>query len=154
MSDGKSKVPRLSIEQDEESRAAAAKAAAEREPAEEADSEVVEAAEDASGETAPFGRRRRLFGRRRERVPGAASAHAAREALADADESFTRYAMAHRNTVAGGFLGLVMALLIIFLGFWNTLLIALFVLIGVIIGQALDGDNGIVNFFRRYFGGR
>ena len=101
--------------------------------------------------TAKGGKKKRRSWRH---VPGAASANAAREALVDADESFTRYAASHKNTVLCGLLGLVLALLILFLGFWSTLLIALFVLVGVLIGQALDGDNGIISFFRRYFGGR
>ena len=152
MTEGKPKAVRLNIEQSDESRAEAARAAEERMDAEGApgapEGAAPEPGEDAGKRRVPLSR---LL---RRRVPGAASAHAAREALADADESFTRYAQAHKNTVVCGLIGLVTALLIIFLGFWNTLLIVLFTFVGVIIGQALDGDNGIVNFFRRYFGGR
>ncbi len=37
---------------------------------------------------------------------------------------------------------------------WDTLVIAFFVLIGAVIGQIRDGENGIVNFFGRLFSGR
>ena len=40
------------------------------------------------------------------------------------------------------------------LGLWDTLVIAFFVLIGAVIGQIRDGENGIVNFFGRLFSGR
>lgn len=86
------------------------------------------------------------------RIPG--SVRVMRDVLGVTDEQFERYAGSHKNTVLFGLAGFVLALLIIFLGFWETLVIAIFVLVGVIIGQALDGDNGIVNFFRRYFGRR
>lgn len=101
------------------------------------------------------------FGRRHDRQDGAAdgrripgTVRVVRDVLGDTDEHFERYAGSHKNTVLCGLIGLIAALLVLFLGFWSTLVIALFVLIGVIIGQALDGDNGIVNFFRRHFGGR
>lgn len=85
-------------------------------------------------------------------LPG--TMRAVRDVLGDTDEHIGRYAGSHRNTVLFGLIGLVAALAVLFLGFWRTLVIAVFVLVGVIIGQALDGDNGIINFFRRHFGGR
>lgn len=77
--------------------------------------------------------------------------HVARTALHDADRTFAQYAMTHANTVLFGLLGLILALLFLYVGFWDTLLIAVFVLIGVVIGQAIDGDNGIVTFVRNLF---
>lgn len=44
----------------------------------------------------------------------------------------------HRGKVIGGLSGLVLALLIIRYGFWWSLLIALFVLAGYLIGKRLD----------------
>ena len=46
------------------------------------------------------------------------------------------------------------AVLVLTLGLWDTLVIAFFVLIGAVIGQIRDGENGIVNFFGRLFSGR
>ena len=48
-----------------------------------------------------------------------------------------------------GTVGLVLALLILTIGLWDTIVIAVFVMVGAVIGQIRDGDNGIVNFFRR-----
>ncbi|MBS7158459.1 MAG: DUF2273 domain-containing protein [Collinsella sp.] len=53
----------------------------------------------------------------------------------------------------GAFTGLVVAILILWLGLWSTIVITAFVAIGAIVGQVRDGDNGIVNFFRRLLGG-
>ena len=50
--------------------------------------------------------------------------------------------------------GFILAVLVLTLGLWDTLVIAFFVLIGAVIGQIRDGENGIVNFFGRLFSGR
>ena len=54
------------------------------------------------------------------------------------------YAVRHPNTTLGAVAGFVLAVLVI----------AFFVLIGAVIGQIRDGENGIVNFFGRLFSGR
>ena len=36
----------------------------------------------------------------------------------------------------------------------DTIVIAVFVLVGTVIGQMVDGDNAAVNFMRRLFDGR
>lgn len=64
------------------------------------------------------------------------------------------YAKKHPFTVAYGAVGLVLAVLILVIGLWSTIVIAVFVMAGAMIGQIRDGDNGIVNFFRRLFGDR
>ena len=48
----------------------------------------------------------------------------------------------------------LLAVLVLTLGLWDTLVIAFFVLICAVIGQIRDGENGIVNFFGRLFSGR
>lgn len=64
------------------------------------------------------------------------------------------YAVRHPNTTLGAVAGFVLAVLVLTLGLWDTLFIAFFVLIGAVIGQIRDGENGIVNFFGRLFSGR
>lgn len=65
------------------------------------------------------------------------------------------YAKRHPFTVTYGFIGLVLAVLILTIGLWDTIVIAVFVIVGAVIGQIRDGDNGIVNFFSRLLrGGR
>ena len=87
-----------------------------------------------------------------KKIPG--TFRVVRSVLDDTDEHFEHYAGSHKNTVLGAFLGLIVGLLILIIGLWNTLVIVFCVLVGAIIGQSMDGDNGIVNFFRRRFGGR
>lgn len=65
-----------------------------------------------------------------------------------------RYAHSHPYTVFYGVVGLVLAVLILTLGLWDTIVIAVFAIVGAMIGQIRDGDNSIVNFFRRMLGGR
>lgn len=62
-----------------------------------------------------------------------------------------KYAQSHPYTVLYGFIGLVLAILILVLGLWNTIVIAVFAGVGAILGQIRDGDNGIVNFFGKLF---
>ena len=64
------------------------------------------------------------------------------------------YAVRHPNPTLGAVAGFILAVLVLTLGLWDTLVIAFFVLIGAVIGQIRDGENGIVNFFGRLFSGR
>ena len=45
----------------------------------------------------------------------------------------------------------MLAVLILTIGLWSTIVIAVFVLVGALLGQIRDGDNGLVNFFGRLF---
>lgn len=65
-----------------------------------------------------------------------------------------RYAVKHPHTACGAVLGFIVAVLILTVGLWSTIVIGIFVFIGALIGQIRDGDNGIVNFFGRLFSGR
>jgi len=65
-----------------------------------------------------------------------------------------RYAVRHPNTTFGAVAGFVLAVLVLTLGLWDTIVIAFFVFIGALIGQIRDGENGIVNFFARLFNNR
>ncbi|WP_239284774.1 DUF2273 domain-containing protein [Collinsella sp. An2] len=65
-----------------------------------------------------------------------------------------KYAGSHPYTVFYGFVGLILAVLILTIGLWDTIVIAIFVCVGAMIGQIRDGDNGIVNFFSRLISGR
>ena len=56
----------------------------------------------------------------------------------------------HFHAVVGGLCGLVAALLIFVIGFWQTLFVSLLVFVGVALGQYLDGDPKIVNLIRQF----
>ncbi|MDO4537649.1 MAG: DUF2273 domain-containing protein, partial [Coriobacteriales bacterium] len=51
----------------------------------------------------------------------------------------------------GGLLALLVALLIFAIGFWRVLFISLLVLVGVAIGQVVDGDPRIIRTIRNLF---
>ena len=55
----------------------------------------------------------------------------------------------HFHAVVGGVCGLVVAVLIFVVGFWQTLFVSLLAGVGVALGQYLDGDPKIVNLIRR-----
>lgn len=112
-------------------------------------------AEDvASAEGAATGRGRR----RRHARKKARKERITRDDLADAvgfiqglGASAWAYAEDHPFTVGYAFVGLVLAVLILTIGLWSTIVIAVFVLVGALLGQIRDGDNGLVNFFGRLF---
>lgn len=64
------------------------------------------------------------------------------------------YADGHPHTVLYGAIGLILAVLILVLGLWRTIVIAIFVGVGAGIGQMRDGRGGLYNIFSRIFGGR
>lgn len=59
------------------------------------------------------------------------------------------HADAHPHATLYGIMGFALAVLILVIGLWNTIVIAVFVGIGVVVGQMRDGDNAAVNFIRR-----
>ena len=90
------------------------------------------------------------------------AAHAATTSSAEAQDGSTGRSFLHSplawverhfpgrvNAVLGGMVGLVLALMVFAIGFWKTLFVALFVLVGVALGQYLDGDPKIIDFLRR-----
>ena|GEM_PF-5715846 len=64
------------------------------------------------------------------------------------------YADSHPHTVLYAVIAFIVAVLLITVGFWDTLVISIFVLIGVAIGQVRDGDGQLYKAFIRLFGGR
>ncbi|MDY2777977.1 MAG: DUF2273 domain-containing protein [Collinsella sp.] len=62
------------------------------------------------------------------------------------------YADVHPHTVLYGGVGLVLSVLILWLGLWHTIVIAIFVGVGAAIGQVRDGDGGFYRFLSRLFG--
>lgn len=69
------------------------------------------------------------------------------------------YADAHPHTVLYGAIGLLLAVLILLLGLWQTLIIAIFTGVGAGIGMLRDAngssrDSGARTFMSRFFGGR
>ncbi len=61
-----------------------------------------------------------------------------------------QFILNHKGAVVGGLVGLIVALLILIIGFWKTLLVMLFIGAGVIAGMLLDGNNIIKDSVERF----
>lgn len=57
----------------------------------------------------------------------------------------------HENAFWGGVCGLLAAVVFFAIGFWRTVVIVVLVVVGVALGQVLDGDSKIVDALRRLF---
>ncbi len=57
----------------------------------------------------------------------------------------------HENAFWGGVCGLVVALVFFAIGFWRTVLIGALILVGVAVGQLLDGNPSLIDVLRRLF---
>lgn len=57
----------------------------------------------------------------------------------------------HENAVYGGVIGLALAILFLIVGLWTTLEIAFFCIVGVAVGQLVDGDPRIIRAIRSFF---
>lgn len=57
----------------------------------------------------------------------------------------------HEHAFWGGVLGFITALLFLALGPWRALVIVVLVIVGVAVGQTLDGDSKIMDLLRRLF---
>lgn len=64
------------------------------------------------------------------------------------------YADAHPHTVLYGAIGLILAVLILVVGLWHTIVIAIFVGVGAALGQMRDGEGGLYSLFTKLFGGK
>jgi len=56
----------------------------------------------------------------------------------------------HKGALIGGLIGLIIALLILIIGFWKALAVLLFIGMGVIIGMAIDGNTTIRNSMNKF----
>ena len=66
-------------------------------------------------------------------------------------ENCKKYVVVHPGAVIGGFVGLLFAILLFIFGLFKMLIVALFVLVGVTIGQIFDGKATILTKIRSLF---
>ena len=66
-------------------------------------------------------------------------------------EQCKKYVVGHTGAIIGGFLGLLFAILLFTFGLFKMLVVALFVLVGVAIGQIFDGKATILAKIRSLF---
>lgn len=64
---------------------------------------------------------------------------------------FKRTFHGHEHTIIFGVLGFVAAIIYLFFDFFQSLVVVIFVLVGVALGQKVDGDPKIINFVKRLF---
>ena len=57
----------------------------------------------------------------------------------------------HEHAFWGGVLGFLAAILFLVLGLFRALVIIVLVVVGVAVGQALDGDSRLMDLFQRIF---
>ncbi len=66
-------------------------------------------------------------------------------------EQCKKYVVDHPGAIIGGFLGLLFAIFLFTFGLFKMLVVALFVLVGVAIGQIFDGKATILAKIRSLF---
>ena len=66
-------------------------------------------------------------------------------------EKCKKYVVDHTGAIIGGFLGLLFAIFLFTFGLFKMLVVALFVLVGVAIGQIFDGKATILAKIRSLF---
>ena len=66
-------------------------------------------------------------------------------------ENCKKYVVGHPGAVIGGFVGLLFAILLFTFGLFKMLIVALFVLVGVTVGQIFDGKATILAKIRSLF---
>ena len=66
-------------------------------------------------------------------------------------EQCKKYVVGHPGDIIGGFLGLFFAIFLFTFGLFKMLVVALFVLVGVAIGQIFDGKATILAKIRSLF---
>ena len=85
-------------------------------------------------------------------------AHAASNPIATARRSVAAWLKGnfpgHENAFIGGLVGLILILLIFAIGFWRTFVVALFVCVGIAVGQVFDGDPKIIRTVQRFLESR
>ncbi len=87
----------------------------------------------------------------RKKAPGASGGESFRDAGQAVSGWVSRTFPGHENAFWGGVAGLVIALLVFWVGVFRALAIAVLVFIGVALGQVADGDPKIINLIRRFF---
>lgn len=80
------------------------------------------------------------------------SENASNNLFASLQRTCSAYAQEHRHAVCYGIVGFVAAVLVLAIGFWPTVLLALFAAIGVLIGRYQDGDRKAVSAMRALIG--
>ncbi len=85
------------------------------------------------------------------REAGAAARKSLGEAASKVRNLFDGVAPGHSNTIIFAIVGLIAAILLFQVGFWRMLVLVVFIVIGIAIGESLDGDPRLINMFKGFF---
>lgn len=83
---------------------------------------------------------------------GEATRDAVKDGVASATSWLDGLFPGHGNAALFAILGFVAAILVFSVGFWRTVLIVILVVVGIAIGQKLDGDPKIIRWFSQHIG--
>ena len=68
-------------------------------------------------------------------------------------DALVEFILRNKNIILGGLIGLVLAILFITIGFWKTILVVIFVVLGALIGGFPIIRKKISEFFSKLFSG-
>ena len=69
-------------------------------------------------------------------------------------DKFNNFYRGHKSGVWGALIGLIIGLLFIIVGFWKTMFLALFIVLGFLIGKIYVSDTPLGEKMRKLFGHR
>lgn len=141
MAEGKTKAPRLQVDVAEDANAqqSAPREAAASEAADELTTAAAPSANAVEEEAAPLG----------ASAEPAATEAAPSSRLSAAASWLSRMFPGNEHAVVGGLAGLLVAVMMFVAGFWKTLFVVCMIVVGVTVGQCLDGNPKIIEFVRR-----
>ncbi|RJX28029.1 MAG: DUF2273 domain-containing protein [Dethiobacter sp.] len=66
------------------------------------------------------------------------------------DDHILKFLNENFGKIVGGFLGLLIALIIVIFGFWKGIFIIFCILVGIFIGAKVEKHEGLRNFLDRF----
>lgn len=67
------------------------------------------------------------------------------------NDNFILFIQENWGKILGGLLGLLVAVIIVFFGFWKGIFIIICILIGIFLGGRIEKSEGLQNFFYRFW---
>lgn len=67
------------------------------------------------------------------------------------NDNFILFIQENWGKILGGLLGLLVAIIIVFFGFWKGIFIILCILIGIFLGGRMEKSESLQNFFYRFW---
>ncbi len=68
-----------------------------------------------------------------------------------AKQIYRQFLAEHWGKILGGLAGLLVGLVVVIFGFWRSLIIFTFVVLGIYAGRLLDRNDSLRNLFQRFW---